>query len=441
MKPYQEQNTKQEPVICDIDRRSEEVTDIIERMPTGWTRIVVTIIMIIVIVMVSLGFIIKYPDTVMGQISITGEKAPVRLISSASGRLQLLVNNNSEVKKGTCLGYLETGAVYEDMLKLDTICSVILKEDTQLLLPDNLELGALSSYYNDFVLAYTQYDKLRETKVYDNMRQTLYNQRLSNLRVSENLQKEIILNNQVLENMNEQYKADSILYRSGAISEENMTKQYNLILSSRQSNLELKSTEFVKQSEINSIDIELAKIDVDVREELISSFTTMVAKFNVLNNQIRQWKEHYLFIAPINGSLQYQEFWRNNMFVNTSSEVFSISPAKNEMIGELLIPASGAGKVKIGQDVNIKLVDYPYDEYGYILGKVELISSLTRNLDDKDGKDKAYLVKVSFPKGLITNFGKQLNLNYESIGSGEIITEKRRLIQRLFDNLKAKETK
>ena len=94
MKEEQKTDIQKETITNDLDYRSEEVTDIIERMPTGWTRIIVTIIMIIVIVMVSLGFIIKYPDTVMGEISITGEKAPVRLISSASGRLQLLVKNN-----------------------------------------------------------------------------------------------------------------------------------------------------------------------------------------------------------------------------------------------------------------------------------------------------------------------------------------------------------
>lgn len=441
MKFNQKQNTESGFAKYDIDCRSEEVTDIIERMPTGWTRIVITIIMIIGIVMVSLGFIIKYPDTVMGQISITGEKAPVRLISSASGRLQLLIKNNSKVEKGTCLGYIETGAVYEDVLILDTICSVILKEDTQISLPDNLELGALSAYYYDFVLAYKQYDQLRKTKVYENMRQKLHNQRISDLRVSENMEKEISLSNQIIANISEQYKSDSLLYRTGALSEENMEKQYNVVLSSRQSNIELKSAGLLKQAEINSIDIELAKIDVDVCEELNSAYYSMASKFNVLVNQIRQWKEHYLFIAPISGILQYQEFWRNNMYVKTSSEVFSISPDRNHMIGELLVPAAGAGKIKIGQNVNVKLADYPYDEYGYIRGQVESMATLTHNMETSEGKIKGYLVTVSFPDGLTTNFGKQLPLNYESGGSGEVITEKRRLILRLFDNLKAKETK
>lgn len=421
--------------------RSEEVADIIERMPTGWTNIVVAIITMIVSVMIVLGFIVKYPDTVVGQISITGEKAPVRMVAPVSGRLQLLVGNNTEVETGTCLGYIATGAVYEDVLKLDTVCNVELGMDVHIDFPDYLELGALSAYYNDFVLAYIQYDQLRETKVYDNMRKTLRNQQQSDRRVAENLQREIDLNNVVLSNMREQYATDSLLHKSGALSEESLVQQYNGMLSFQQSNIELKSSELIKQSEISSIDIELAKVDVNVREELTSSFNAMVAKYNMLVNQIRQWKEAYLFVAPISGSLQYLDFWRDNVHVGASKEIFSISPIKNRMIGELLIPSYGAGKVEAGQDVNVKLFDYPYNEYGYVRGKVEKISSLARNIESSEGFAQAYLVTVSFPNGMKTNFDKQLHLNFESAGTGEVITQKRRLIQRLFDNLKARETK
>lgn len=321
------------------DKRSEEVADIIDRMPTGWTRLVVAIIMVIVVTMVTLGCVVKYPDTVTGQISITGEIAPVRLISSATGRLHLLTDNNTEVREGTCIGYIESGAVYKDILRLDSLCKVMPEIRTKIDFPDNLELGALSIYYNDFVLSYIKFDQLRETKVYDNMRKTLRNQQLSNKQVSKNLKKEIDLNNEVLTNLHRQYAADSVLHVSGALSEEELSQQYNSLLSHKQSNIELRSTELVKQSEIKSIDIELAKVDVTVMEELTSSFNTMLAKYNILVNQIRQWKEMYLFISPIDGLLQYQGFWRNNTFISASSEVFSISPVRNRMIGELLLPA------------------------------------------------------------------------------------------------------
>lgn len=168
-----------------LEKRSEEVADIIERMPTGWTNLVVVVITAIVLVLVTLGFVIKYPDTVTGQISVTGEKAPVRLVASIPGRLKLLVENNAEVTKGECLGYIETGARYEDVLLLDSICCVTLGMNTHMNLPDDLELGALSAYYNDFVLSYVQFDQLRQTKVYDNMRRTLMNQQLSDRQVAE----------------------------------------------------------------------------------------------------------------------------------------------------------------------------------------------------------------------------------------------------------------
>lgn len=420
-----------------MERRSEEVTDIIERMPTGWTRLVVAIITMIVVVMLSLGFVIKYPDTVEGQISITGEKAPVRLVASTSGRLQLLVDDNAEVQAGTYIGYIETGAVYEDILRLDSICNVTFTMDTRMELPERLELGALSAHYNDFVLAYTRYVQFRETKVYDNMRKALRHQQQSDRQIAENLQKEISLSSAILSNLREQYEADSILYDSGAISGESLAQQNNSILSHQQSNIEMRSSELMKQSDINSADIELAKVDIDVMEERSSLFNSMMAKYNILVSQMRQWKEQYLFVAPISGSLQYLGFWRDNVHVDALTEVVSISPTRNRMVGELLIPSFGAGKVEVGQDVNVKLADYPYDEYGYVCGKVEHISSLTCNVKSAGGNATSYLVTVSFPNGLKTNFGKELRLNYESTGRADIITEKRRLIGRLFDNLKA----
>lgn len=424
-----------------LEKRSEEVADIIERMPTGWTNLVVVVITAIVLVLVTLGFVIKYPDTVTGQISVTGEKAPVRLVTSIPGRLKLLVENNAEVTKGECLGYIETGARYEDVLLLDSICCVTLGMNTHMNLPDDLELGALSAYYNDFVLSYVQFDQLRQTKVYDNMRRTLMNQQLSDRQVAENMGKEIRLNDTVISSIRRQYEADSLLHSHGALSRENLAQQHNDLLSSLQSNIELKSSALMKQSEINSIDIELAKVDVTVREEMASLFSIMVTKYNMLINQIRLWKEQYLFMTPIDGSVQYLGFWRDNIHVNASTEVFSISPTQNPMIGELFLPSLGAGKVEVGQDVNVKLFDYPYNEYGYVRGKVEALSSLTRNMESSEGTVKVYLVRVSFPEGMKTNFDKQLHLNFESAGTGEVITQKRRLIQRLFDNLKARETK
>jgi len=62
-----------------------------------------------------------------------------------------------------------------------------------------------------------------------------------------------------------------------------------------------------------------------------------------------------------------------------------VIPGKNEIIGEVLIPSIGAGKVNVGQIANVKVNNYPFTEYGIIKGVVHTISRMTNNVQTKDG--------------------------------------------------------
>ena len=101
------------------------------------------------------------------------------------------------------------------------------------------------------------------------------------------------------------------------------------------------------------------------------------------------------------------------------------------------MPANGMGKVKIGCDVIIKLDNYPYMEYGSVKGKVKAISLTPNSIKtDNQGDTGSYLVLVDLPNELTTNYGTKLEFKYELKGTVEIITNSRRLMQRLFDNFR-----
>lgn len=423
------------------NERSEEVQDIIERMPTRWTFWIASIVSLIMFATIFMSCIIKYPDTVSGTITITMEEAPVRLVSHSAGYLHLLSDNMTEVKRYDCIGYLECGAEYNDVKLLDSLCHCNMDRDIVLDLPQNLKLGSLSIAYNNFVASYNSYDMLRKTKVYGNMRKALVSKRTSGIKVGENLKKELELNNKVLSVSKQSYSVDSVLYNAGALSEEALNMQRASVMSQEQSNLQLKSSKFNQEFDLSSIDIELAKIDINVYEELKTSFVSLVSSYNNLVNEIKQWKEHYMFIAPIDGRIEYLGFWHDNVFVQSAQELFTISPQNSNMIGELEISSFGAGKVEPGQSVNVKLNDYPYEEYGQIKGRVDYVSSLTHEVKSSEFSGNSYLVMVSFPHGLKTNYGENIKANSEYKGFASIVTKKRRLIQRLFDNLKSKENK
>lgn len=84
-----------------------------------------------------------------------------------------------------------------------------------------------------------------------------------------------------------------------------------------------------------------------------------------------------------------------------------------------------SGKIKIVQDVTIRLANYPDTEFGILKGKVTAIS-LTPD------KDNNLLIDVYLPNGLETSYKKQITFQQEMTGIADIITENLRLIERLL---------
>lgn len=87
------------------DMNSEEVRDIIERMPTHWAMWVALVTSAIVVVIFALSCFVKYPEFVSGDITITMKNAPVRLLSNASGQIHLLAKkqDESQIRRSGCL--------------------------------------------------------------------------------------------------------------------------------------------------------------------------------------------------------------------------------------------------------------------------------------------------------------------------------------------------
>jgi len=201
--------------------------------------------------------------------------------------------------------------------------------------------------------------------------------------------------------------------------------------------LALESNCLIKQSEIRQSQIEIQRTLLEEQENKEKAFAELVAQQNVLSNAISVWKEKYMEIAPITGEVEYLDFWKDNSFVQAGQELFTVIPTRNDIVGEVMIASYGAGKVKEGQTANVKINNYPYEEYGMLKGKVHSISRLTNKMETNNNIIDVYLVEIVFPDGLVSNFGKTLPLDFESKGTVEIITKRKRLIERLFDNLRS----
>lgn len=422
------------------DLRSEEVRDIVDRMPTGWGVKVVVVLSILIVLLTGISFAIKYPDTVDGEITLTSEVAPIRLVSTVSGRLHLLKQPGAELQAEDVIAYIESGVDYNSVVYLDSLLHRGIRDSLPVFIR-NIELGELGGSYGSYIQAYTQWHRLKHSTRYKTIRDAMLKQIETDRKLANYIQSGAVLQRKIIETSQDLQGRDSLLMKKGYLPEYEYRLSEGNLLSQRSSLVNAEANHLSKNSEIQQTEIQILRSEVEEQELLEEAFNTLEVRYQSLVNDVRVWKERYLFVSQGTGTLDYLGFWRENTMIESGTEVFAIVPNSTVAIGEAIIPALGAGKVKIGMEVNIKLNDYPYDEYGLLVGKVLSLSKSTNQTSTPSGNINTYRVRIALPNGLTTNFGYSLSPNLESKGTAEIVTKPRRLIERLFDNLKSKTNK
>ena len=137
---------------------------------------------------------------------------------------------------------------------------------------------------------------------------------------------------------------------------------------------------------------------------------------------------------------KYPDVIRTNVIVSaenqyTNSDSVSISDMQKDsgveaqIRGWIILPVKDSRKVAVDQNVNIRLEDYPSQEFGFIKGRIIRIESTQKNGN--------YLIEVELPQNLVTSFDIPIKFSREMKGSAEIITEDLRLIQRFINPVKS----
>jgi multidrug resistance efflux pump len=164
--------------------------------------------------------------------------------------------------------------------------------------------------------------------------------------------------------------------------------------------------------------------------EEINMYSKSIQSFNQLKKALKEWELKYAFIASLEGKVSFINIWNENQYVRNGDLLFTVVPQINsEYLARLKMPAQNFGKVKKGQEVMIRLENFPDNEFGILSGTVENMSLIPDN-------NGLYIIEVGLGDKLITNYNKEIDFTQEMSGTAEIITEDLRLIERFFYQLK-----
>ncbi|MDR7370775.1 HlyD family efflux transporter periplasmic adaptor subunit [Flavobacterium aquidurense] len=428
------------------ENRTEEVASIIEKMPTKFGTTISSVAIGLVLLLLLFGWLIKYPSILTGQIVINTRQAPVKLVALTSGNIILLKNKSGEtVKTGEYVAYIKNEADLNDIQLLENMLHKIdihkvNYKDHRHLFYENLSLGEINNKYFNYLNSLYQYLDYTVQQPFEAQKQI--NQKLLELQINKFTQLKNDYQNQKIKYKTSKslFAKDSTLYAKNVTSkadiEHSVIAKANSELDYNAIDKEISNTSYQINEAQNKNQIIAIEKATKERELIINMFNS----YYDLLDAIKKWERTYVFVSPINGKVDYLNFIKNNDYIQSGQELFKIIPNNNQIIGQVNLPENGAGKVKIGQDVIIKLNNYPYNEYGSIKGKVKRISLATneQTLSNNQNKINSYLVDIDLPAGLKTNYGVELNFHAEAKGTAEIITEDRRLIERFFDNLRYK---
>jgi hypothetical protein len=427
----------------DQARRTEEVQDIIARMPYRTGRIVTILVTGLSVLLVFFGWLIEYPETVSGPVCITARQAPVRLVSNSSGKLHLLRNNGDSLPENDLIAFMDNPAKLQDVLAVEqfineTQLDSFIEDPVSIKLPEITAMGELSSVYFSFCNTFEKMIQYQTGKPYEKKKAGLISQLNSQIQLFRHNQEQMDTKVQSLKIAGKNMHRDSMLFNSSAIAELDLERSSINYLGLLESTQAMNKEDASYQLQISDTRHQLQLLEVEQQEIEMQLKMDLIGGFNELSNSIRQWRQKYVYVAPFAGTLEYLNFWHENDFLPAGTEAFSVVPTDNPLLGQVYLPSQGAGKVEIGQKVIIKLDNYPYMEYGSIDGKVQSISLLTNQAEavTRQNNMHTYLVTVGLPHRLTTNYGAALDFHYDIKGIAEIVTKPRKLLERLFDNLK-----
>jgi len=420
-----------------IEIRSEEVQEILGSPPNWIIRSVISLILFVLLILLLGTYFFKYPDIISAQVTIISKSPPTPIIAKSNGFLEeIFINDGQYVKENQIIGLIKNPANYEDILILDPLLNSLRETDLnpkQLLninIPNNLSIGSIQSFYTNFISAWSDYSVFIKYNFLDQQVHSLSEQ-MTNLteHITLQINQKKIQEKELLLHTN-QFHRDSILYTKQLMAEvdfeKSLSNYYHQQSSYNNSKTNISNTQIkIDQLEQQIVELQIKKLHSE--DELISSVKETLEN---LNAQFEIWKQTFLLISPIDGIVTYTDIWSVNQFVTNGSKVCTVVPESDQqMIGKLQIPISGSGKVKVGQKVNIKLDNFPHIEFGLVEGNIRNISLVPVS---SPNNQSYYMSEIILHKGLNTNYNINLPFNQEMKGTAEIITDDKRLIERLI---------
>lgn len=415
---------------------SAEVREIISDKPVWIVRNGIMLFLLIICLMLGLTFFISYPDVVIANAIIVPVNGPKPVVTKTGGRLiKLFKTDGDSCAEGNIIAFLESTGNHEEVIKLSQLIDTL-----QLFTDDNkieviprlflqsqnsfTHLGELQTGYRNFSESFLNFTNYLSNGFYIKKKMMLQTDINNAKKLNSNLQIQKSLNEKDLSLTQKTHDAQQSLNDEKIISDYDMRIEESKLTGKKMTIPQIDASLINNENQQNALTKEILELD----NQIIQQKKIFVQALNNFKASLEEWKAKYIVTSPVSGRINFTGFLQENQQIPQGNIICYVVPGNTHYFCELNLAQTNFGKVKPGQQVLLKFQSFPYEEFGTVKGKIDLIKNIP--------SDSGYLSKVILPEGLLTNYNRQLNFTNGMKARAEIITENLQLNQRLFNGLR-----
>lgn len=415
-----------------IISRSDLAQEIISRKPDFFERFALLIFLGILLLLIAGTWFIQYPDIIESNATLTANDAPKEIVIRQEGRLvKLFAKNDEELKKNQVIGWIESTADHAEITdlsgQLDSTIRLINAGQPQkikLLFNRHYEhLGELQTTYQQFMAAWQQFDDYVINGFYNRKKQLLQQDITTLHRMNIEVDKQKEITEQNIKLAEESFKMNDVLLNEKVISREEYRNEKSKFLNKQSELPQLNASAISNENQKRDKQKEIYQLDHDVDQQKI----IFEQALETLKNAADDWKRRYILSSPINGKIVFTVPLQENRFLQQGKLVGFILPDNTQYYAEAILPQKNFGKIDTGLQVQLRFNAYPYEEFGFVKGRLNYISKVP--------SDSGFLATILLNKGLTTNYGKSVQYKNGLKAEALIITQNMRLLQRIYYNI------
>lgn len=415
-----------------INQRSELAQEFISNQPDFIEKWALFIFLGFLLLIFALTWFVKYPDVIEVKAILTSKNAPKEVISREEGHLvRIFVHNNDYVVPNETIAWIESTASHQEIIDLsrqiDLSISLLNLNQTakvsELFAKRFVNLGEIQPYYQEFITAWQKFNDYKNNGFYLQKKSMLLNDINSLNKVKGSIQSQKELTEKDVKLAEESYNMNKTLLDQNVLTKEEFRSQtskfVNKQLALPQLNNALLDNETQKRTKLNDIH----QLDHDMAQEQVIFWQTLQS----LKSHVDEWLKRYVICSPVKGKIYFIIPLQENQYIQNGKLLGYINPKESDFYAEANLPQYNFGKIDTGLSVQLRFEAYPYQETGFVEGKLDYISSVP--------SDSGFRTTIRLTNGLITNNRNSLPYKNGLKAQALIITRNMRLLERLYYNV------